>query len=76
MPEVQSHQRSIARVVHVDGTGSCRVHVAEEALNFPEGNPSSFVRHLKIKVLVLVIMYTEVQGFVTPSLTDLNFFCL
>ena len=40
------HQGSIAGVIYVDGTGGGGVHVAEQALDLPQGNSSSSIRHL------------------------------
>ena len=41
-----AHQRGVAGVVAVDGTGGGGVHVAEQTLDLPQGNASSSVRHL------------------------------
>lgn len=47
--EPRTHQRSVARVVLVDRTGSGGVHVAEQVLDLPQGDSASAVRHLEDK---------------------------
>lgn len=41
----------------MDWTGSRGVHVAEETLNLPQRDSTSFVRHLKIKERYVIFSF-------------------